>query len=511
MTGYIHTVVCAIANCPGGRCSRNCYNCPSCTAPLTVTAVPQGGSEYLKPAETGSERYMLQCQYCDWSSVDVDIVLSKPTKITEQLARQRKARLSASSDRINSDKEAQVRSLDHDEAFAKLTTFYKEQLNETSDAQHPYPGSPYGSPANLQRIMSLYGGLSANTLKKSREKPQPMREARGLNEGCSSYTPTDSEDALVVKVKSLSWEDTTSASQRFSAPLNNSARFVDQLWPAAVPLRTRRGRRCKTCRQFVSRPDSKVSNLRWKIRIPALNHIPRLLFKPLHPSIPPIPNPAFRLRADDPVQADLQPHVAQQYVLTIRNPIFETIKVTLATPAATPGEVASRITILCPSFTVGPAGDVWDEALSSSTTSVHSSNDGSRQAAMASLTGKSAEEADRQPEAGKIWERTRNSTSVIIEIVPGQLKSPPSIVPKSKEEKEEAEDLEEDDDVLEVPIFVRAEWEAPAEDEAPFGTDGKGDRERTGVGSKTQAAGGEKVAKELAFWCVLGVGRIAGG
>jgi len=199
---------------------------------------------------------------------------------------------------------------------------------------------------------------------------------------------------------------------------------------------------------------------------------------------------------DDPSQPPLQPHVAQQYILTIRNPIFETIKVTLATPAVTPGKVASRVTLLCPSFTVGPAGDVWDEALSTGAHSAGADKDGSRKAAMASLTGSS--ELDRQPEAGKVWERTRNSTSIIVEIVSGQLKPPPSIVPKSEQEVAD-EHLDEDDDVLEVPVYVRAEWEASVEE-------GGGHTADAGHGEKKT---GERVSKELAYWCVLGVGTIA--
>ena len=267
----------------------------------------------------------------------------------------------------------------------------------------------------------------------------------------------------------------------------------------AAPLRTRKGKRCATCRQFIARPDPKSSHMRYKIRLLAMNNIPRVSMKQLHPTVPPPPNPAFRLRAEDPRPQDLQAHVAQQYVLTIRNPIFDTIKVTLATPAITPGKVASRITILCPSFAVGPAGDVWDEALSSNTPSASTSNDGGRKAAMASLTAKAPEEGgDRQPEAGKIWDRTRNSTSVIVEIVPGPLKPPPSIVPKTNEELA-AEALGEDDDVLEVPIFVRAEWETVIEADA-FGQGVKDDKHRDRIG--------ERVAKEIAYWCVLGVGRI---
>ena len=120
---------------------------------------------------------------------------------------------------------------------------------------------------------------------------------------------------------------------------------------------------------------------------------------------------------------------------------------------------------------------------------------------MASLTGSDGTDAvpsaDRQPEAGKLWERTRNSTSVIVEIVPGSLERAPSIVPKTEEQlaAEEAEERE-DDDVLQVPVYVRAEWEV----------EGKAGEGKDGVAG---APGGEKVAKELGYWVVLSVGRIA--
>lgn len=384
---------------------------------------------------------------------------------------------------------------DHDNAFASLRNFYREQLNQTGDTQSPYSNSPYSSPANLARIMSIYGGPSVNSLKKSRDKLQPMREALVPNEGFSAYTPDESEavDWMIKKLESSPWSSTAELSQQFSSPQNTNARFVDQLWPVATLLRTKRGKRCKTCRQFLARPDPKVGSLKWKIRLLAQNHVPRLSIRVHDPEKSLSFNYAFRLRPEDPIEHSLlKPLVAQQYVLTVRNPIFETIKVTLATPAITPGRVHSRVTILCPSFTVGPAGDVWDDALSTSTTSTSAPNDGSRRAAMASLTGR--EEGDsRQPEAGKIWERTRNSTSVILEIVPGQLNSPSSIVPK--DDLEDVRNEDENYDVLEVPIYVRAEWETAVQEDSSE----KLQKERVV---------GDKLKKEVAGWCVLGVGRI---
>lgn len=419
---------------------------------------------------------------------------SKPTKITEQLNKLWKARNAPAEDgnADGSQARSQVERLQHDVAFANLSKFYKEQLSESGEQQGLYSNSPYSSPANLQRIMNLYGGMSYHTLKKTREKPQPMREAGGQPEGLSTYTAKDSPaDAEILhRMKTFGLDDTSTQQQRLASPSNYDSRFTDQLWPVATPLRVRRGKRCRTCRQFLARPEGKVGSMRYKIRLLASLHIQRLSIRPFQQTGP-TQHASFRLRADPMEQTKLSPFQTQQYILTVRNPLFESVKVTLSTPGTTPGKVASRVTILCPSFTVGPAGEnMWDEALSSST--MGTGSDGSRRAAMASLTGGSAE-SDRQPEAGKVWERSRNSTSVILEITPGSLKPPLSFTAKSEQQMAD-EVLGEDDDVLEIPIHVRAEWEA----------DPTHGQDILAIGEKK-----ERDSKELAYWCVLGVGRIA--
>lgn len=472
------------------RCARNCYNCPSCTSPLQVTQVDRRDNGLSKPEgiAANDETFLLFCQYCDWTTLDIGVQFNRPTKITEQINKARKARFNLPKEEDAPEEEGlsrpkQVRN--HDGAFEKLGAFYKEQMNETGEGQNPYGNSAYGSPANLARIMSIYGGLTNPALKKSREKPQPMREAAGDAEGFATFTKEGDafDSGIIEKMRELGWDETASEEQAVSTPANHGARFNDELWPAATPLRVKRGKRCRACRQFIVRPEYKASGLRYKIRILAHGNIPRLSLTPLQ-STGPKQHPSFALRSEQTYQEPmLRPHIAQQYILTLRNPIFETVKVTLATPAVNPGRVGSRVTILCPSFTIGAAGDVWDDALSS-TTSSRTQTDGGVNAAMASLTG--GAEGERQPEAGKVWEQTRSSTSVILEIVPGSLESPPSTTPNAEDERN-AVDEGEDDDVLEVPIYVRTEWNA----------DVHADK------------GGEKEPRELGYWCVLGVGRIS--
>ena len=79
---------------------------------------------------------------------------------------------------------------------------------------------------------------------------------------------------------------------------------------------------------------------------------------------------------------------------------------------------------------------------------------------------------------------------MILEVIPGSLRPPTSNASSAEGP------LAEDDDVLEIPIYVRAEWEADLHDaDAAPANDKKRERE----------------SKELAYWCVVGVGRIADG
>lgn len=124
--------------------------------------------------------------------------------------------------------------------------------------------------------------------------------------------------------------------------------------------------------------------------------------------------------------------------------------------------------MLCPTFEVGPNSDVWDEALATTGTDPRSSRSG----------------LDKSAEAGKVWDKGRNWTTVVMEVVPGNL---------SREDQ-----MEEDEDVIEVPVFVRLEWEGENNGDEVSLRDTKKEKE------------GDVVKRELAYWIILGVGRIRG-
>ena len=176
------------------------------------------------------------------------------------------------------------------------------------------------------------------------------------------------------------------------------------------------------------------------------------------------------------------------------------IQVTLATPTRTPGRDGSKVTVLCPQFSVGANTDVWDEALGSSTSLSSSLTREKRRTKAETLEGV-------QAEAGKVWERGRNWTSVVIELIPGIL---------TDEGDKENEGRDEDCSLLELPVFVRVEYDATTDEGSRDDATSSKSRKSGGAGAKE---GGEKEEdgveskdkkekRELAYWAVVGVAKV---
>lgn len=197
----------------------------------------------------------------------------------------------------------------------------------------------------------------------------------------------------------------------------------------------------------------------------------------------------------------LPPYRPIQYLLTLKNHMFDPVRVTLATPSLTPGRVASKVTILCPQFDLGANSDVWDEALQAGPPAPSNT-------ATASTRGGAAAGFEKVAEAGKVWDKGRNWTTVVLEVVPGTLpgsSSSDTTHHDSSSSPPEGGPLREDEDVLEIPVFVRLEWDSEnqmEQDQQPSSSSSTGGR----GGAQKQP---DLVKRELAYWMVLGVGRIA--
>jgi dynactin-4 len=424
--------------------------------------------------------YALFCQYCNWSSSEIGLEFDRPSGIPSQLAKVRNggepkltARDVKERRKENPDEPPVPDGLvDTDMQFANLKAFYQGQL---SDAGAGGIGGlslgdnvGFSSPAALSRIMSLYT-TGRGQHNRQQGAPDIMREALTTDDGLKLVQLDES--AAVKKLLHGGWDETVSQEQRLAQL--EPARFQDELRPTQCILRTKRSKRCAVCRHIISKPENKVGSTRFKIRLVAKAYIPSITIRPLRPTSGGIP---VGLRPDVPKEPPLKPLAPYQYILTFTNPLFESIKVTLATPNNTPGRFSSKVTLLCPQFEVNANTDIWEDALRD--------DDKDR---------RRGEEGNGQPEPGKIFERGRNWVSIVLEVIPPSLRVE-HLTLTAKPDDVDTSPLKEDEDILEIPMFVRMEWEAEAQNE---------------IGSTIGKDKESKEKRELAYWCVLGVGRIS--
>ncbi|KAG5917687.1 hypothetical protein E4U42_007155 [Claviceps africana] len=457
-----------------------------CIGPLQVGSLlpasdPNAAAVEAQPNPNGGP-YALFCQYCNWSSTEIGINFDRPSGIHSQLTKMdnggsRKITLKDVKERrkenpdVTPIPDVQV---DGDLHFASLKLFYQEQV---TDATVSLGGMPlhdtigFSSPAALSRIMSLYTGRG-HTGRLQQGPTDVMREALHTEEGLKLALLDES--AMINKMMKKGLDATTTADQRLNQM--SSSRFQDELRPVPYLLRTKRSKRCTACRHIISKPENKVTSTRFKIRLVAKSYIPTITIRPMQPTAAPVPATSKPATNEE---APLSPSKPYQYILTFKNPLFENIKVTLATPNTTPGRFASKVTVLCPEFEVDANIDMWDDALKD-----------------AGKDGRSTADGAGQGDAAKVWERGRNWVSIVLEVIPAILPSQARRSHLGEGHDGQANDglLKEDEDVLEIPMFVRMEWEADAQhDLGPAQGRDKETREK----------------RELAYWCVLGVGRIS--
>ncbi|KAF2993926.1 hypothetical protein E8E14_001072 [Neopestalotiopsis sp. 37M] len=462
----------------GNRCTRSCFQCPICIGPLGVQSLaPAPEPSHLTADNAGSAPpgpWVLCCSYCNWSSSEVGVQFDKPQGIYGQLAKMRHGNAlgdipNAPVDAVPTKRDAVAEPESAKSRFAAMKSFYQSQLASANPATTSLSGSfgdyGFGSPNALTRIMSLYSGSSGLTASKTKARPTIIREADSESEGLR-FPDLDESDAI-SKLRQQGYDGTVTRPQAM-AQVEEGARFADEMWPIPHLLRSKRAKRCPACRHILSKPEAKVNNTRFRIRLVAVNYLPEISSKPLIQ--PGLPLPPSDL---------LIPLKPTQYLLTFKNLMFEDIKVSLATPNTTPGRFASRVTVLCPQFTIEANSDDYDinEVL----------KDDRRR-----------ERADtlQQVEPGKVWERGRNWVSIVVEVIPSSLhiEPKPAILKKDGNGKEDLSPLKEDEDILEIPIFVRLEWESdPAGDQVTSASKEKDGKEK----------------KELAYWTVLGIGRIS--
>ena len=472
----------------GNRCTRNCFNCPICTSQLITASI----------GETKEGPFILNCNYCMWTTLDIGITFEEPTNIRGQLDRlanggkprepqkaksvdpSRKSSLArepfspgdVKADTDTLEKEADSSDLDPTARFNALRSFYKDQITASSTDQSGLSSSyldlASSSPASLSRLIDRYSNIGKPSTKKSRQKPHIMREALSKREGLQVSSNSH-------PISHTHYIETPSPSQlAFQHPSylgNPSATSVSEVRPMPTLLRTKRSKRCAECKHILVKPEFKPTSTRYRIKLIALTYIPSITLKPL-----PVTGGPHPPGPDGTPDMILDPGKPSQWIVTLRNPLFENVNVTLASPSVTPGRHGHRITILCPQFEIGKNGDVWDDAINNPLNK--------------SVANKETISSGGEQIAGKLYDQGKNWVSVVIEIVPALIV------------REVGRMKEEDEDVVEVPVRVRLEWMVSEEG---------GDEAEKKKSEKALEEAGEQDdgRRELAYWMVLGLGKVA--
>ena len=170
-----------------------------------------------------------------------------------------------------------------------------------------------------------------------------------------------------------------------------------------------------------------------------------------------------------PASHILTPGTTHSFILTVTNPLYDPIRLTLSTPTTTPGPRAHGTTILRPEFTVGANADIWNDD-----EDVVSPGD-----------------KDKRHSRFGIFEAKRNMISIFMEVIPA--------IP-SNEDGSVKEGTRTEEVPVEIPIFVKMVYQTE---------DVEKDDTLTLVSQVMDEEKGKgKVEREIGYWVVIRVGSI---
>lgn len=209
------------------RCMRHCYQCPECTASLSIVSL-EAIDPNMSPAEMVKATpgpWALMCPHCAWTTKEIGLELERPNAIPEQLARLKREdapfgprpssqrRPSKDEDADNDEdgpdhKQPAEQGLDKDTQFSNLKAFYISQLSKSTNAAAAGDGGNtyrYGSPGSLARLVNIYTGVGPFPNRTSKPRKEGAREACGVEEGLKVVVDDEDEHAI-SKMREVGWE-----------------------------------------------------------------------------------------------------------------------------------------------------------------------------------------------------------------------------------------------------------------------------------------------------------------
>lgn len=395
----------------GNRCLRNCFQCPICFVSLSVIELEENLNKEHSDTSEISHSYVLECQYCQWTSAEINMIFEKPTGLHAQMK--------------NFLEESSRKKL----FYNKLKSHYEEIYGTLK----LHTDDHYG----ISKIMNIYERIrKKNTFQGKRKIDifsfhENLRKLQDDHEIIKKFSETKNLDEIAT------------IKQRKNQL--NYAIFKSDLKPIPYLLRAKKSKRCRSCKSVLVNPENKPMSTKFHVKLIAMNYIPSISLKCF-------PGPISNCSP-----GKLYPNVTNLFLLTVTNPLCEKIKVFLATPHQTYGKYSHSVTLLCPEFDVGTSKDT-----SNSNTTIKSI----------------AKDITKMPLSGALWDRGKNWTTVVLEIIPSEIIS---------------DDINFNNDLVEISIFVKVVYDINLN---------KDTFKHLDVNVK------QVVSKEMGFWVVIGLGKV---
>ncbi|KAG4300783.1 hypothetical protein PCANB_002869 [Pneumocystis canis] len=394
------------------RCMRNCFQCPICFASLSVIELEENMNKGNLNSDEKSHSYILECSYCHWTSVEVNMIFEKPTGLNTQLK--------------NYSPESSRKKSFYDKLKAHYQEMYGALKLHTNDR------------SKISNLMDIYERISKKRIFQSKKK------INILNFNEDSRNLQDDQEIIKKMAKMKNLNEIATIKQR-SNQLHHVI-FKNDLKPIPYLLRTKRSKHCRLCKSTLISPENKPTSAKFRIKLVAINFLPSISLKCF-------PGPLSNCSP-----GKLSPNVTNIFLLTVTNPLYEKIKVFLATPQQTSGKYNHSVTILCPEFEVGANKDTFDDI---------------------STTKFIEKDTTKMPLSGTLWDCGKNWTTVVLEIIPSEVFS---------------DSINFNDNLIEISIFVKVIYDISLD---------KNEFKHMDPNIKR-----EIISKEIGFWGVIGLGRV---
>ncbi|CAG8467689.1 7382_t:CDS:2 [Ambispora leptoticha] len=273
------------------RCARSCFQCPICQNTLSVVASTEP-SPATSPIQTttqpqpvagqaGGAPYFLLCGVCRWDSQEIGMTNSR-------LNFHYKVQL-----QTTDDERPDVKEFDH------LKEHFEKHLRQNAPST-TLPTQLLNIPG-MSTFSSRYGtsGLAHTNQKSDDVSPY------------EAVVHVDDDVNLTEDLKQLKDVNQITTFTQRTNQLSDQPYNIEKLQPQRIHLRTKRVKRCRSCRHILIKPEQKAQATKFKIKLVALNYIPKITIAKLP-----------YLVVDQTIQV----------ILKFSNPLLEDANVSLSCP-----------------------------------------------------------------------------------------------------------------------------------------------------------------------------------